>query len=720
MKTLHSSTYKTIKKTVVPAVLASLLLMLNASAQSDDLPQTNASDQEMIENHALRLQSNSIDTIGLYDDLIQAKMRLEQKQTGELLAKTYRHLAEYHNKKISVDSVEYYYNKAADLYKELGLNVLQADMYLLLEDAYKQRAQYAKAMEVDFKAIEIYEAIANRSGVARVYTRLCDILYYQQDYVEGAEYCQKAIDIQKNLNEPDELAKSYRYKADNLLIIGDYAEALNNINQAITVLKNANRSENELAPNYNTRGNIYKYQERYDEAIAEYKKCYAIAKSSNETRGIIPALGNIGHVYRIQGKYEEALPYTLEAIQLMKESGKLTNLAENYMHAAGSYKALGNYEKALEYQELYHEEKLRTLNLIVDQLESELQIKYETVKKDERIGMQEAELQKQKRIQLLYFGIGFLLLVIVAGMYFTIKNNKKKRLELLKLNEEIKTNQVQLERSNKKLQDSLNELKATQAQLIQSEKMASLGELTAGIAHEIQNPLNFVNNFSEVSYELIDEMKEEIDNNDLDEVKAIAEDIKMNLQKINHHGKRADSIVKGMLQHSRSNSGEKEKVDLNKLTDEYVRLAYHGLRAKNKDFNAQIETHFDENIPQLKLVPQDIGRVILNLITNAFHAVDEKKKENQVTDYIPTVSISTLNKKDEILIKVTDNGKGIPKAVVKKIFEPFFTTKPTGQGTGLGLSMSYEIVKAHGGDIEVDTHVGESTTFTIILPVKTN
>jgi len=262
------------------------------------------------------------------------------------------------------------------------------------------------------------------------------------------------------------------------------------------------------------------------------------------------------------------------------------------------------------------------------------------------------------------------------------------------------------------LEKALTELKATQAQLIQSEKMASLGELTAGIAHEIQNPLNFVNNFSEVSAELLEELMEELQKGDWEEAKALAEDITQNLHKIVHHGKRADGIVKGMLQHSRSSDGKKEPTDLNALADEYLRLAYHGLRAKDKSFNATLESHFDPGIGQVEMVPQEIGRVILNLLTNAFYAVSEKAREGQ-NGYVPTVAIKTYREDGRVVVSVSDNANGIPEKVLEKIFQPFFTTKPTGEGTGLGLSMSYDIVRAHGGDLEVQTQEGSGTTFFI-------
>ncbi len=277
-----------------------------------------------------------------------------------------------------------------------------------------------------------------------------------------------------------------------------------------------------------------------------------------------------------------------------------------------------------------------------------------------------------------------------------------------------------LEEAKNKIEMTLNELKAAQSQLIQSEKMASLGELTAGIAHEIQNPLNFVNNFSEVSKELVEEFKSEKakgkSERDEELEDELLNDIEQNLVKINHHGKRAADIVKGMLQHSRTSSGQKEPTDINALADEYLRLAYHGLRAKDKSFNADFKTHFDPNLPKINVIPQDIGRVLLNLINNAFYAVNERSKKGE-EGFKPIVSVSTVKVSDKLEIKVADNGPGIPEEIKDKIFQPFFTTKPTGRGTGLGLSLSYDIVKAHGGELKVETKEGEGTEFIIIIPV---
>ena len=271
------------------------------------------------------------------------------------------------------------------------------------------------------------------------------------------------------------------------------------------------------------------------------------------------------------------------------------------------------------------------------------------------------------------------------------------------------------------LKQSLENLKATQSQLVQSEKMASLGELTAGIAHEIQNPLNFVNNFSEVNTELVDELKSELATGNIQSATAIADNIKDNEEKISHHGKRADAIVKSMLQHSRTSSGQIELTDINALADEYLRLTYHGLRAKDKTFNVRFETDFDHGIGKINIVQQDIGRMLLNLINNAFYAASLPARgglSEADNKKIPTVWLTTKREGNKVVISVRDNGPGIPTNTLDKIFQPFFTTKPPGQGTGLGLSLSYDIVKAHGGEIKVETKEGDGTTFLVNLPVN--
>jgi signal transduction histidine kinase len=407
---------------------------------------------------------------------------------------------------------------------------------------------------------------------------------------------------------------------------------------------------------------------------------------------------SLASFFKSRGIYDSALYYAHKAYEFA-----ITNKVKNSELAAATLLS-SLYESsdpraALQYQKiamaakdsLYGSENVLAVKTLA----------FEEKEKQNEILM--TKMAYRNKIKIYVSLAGLVLVLFVALLLY--RNNRNER----------KANAL-LQQQKNEIAKALSDLKTTQSQLVQSEKMASLGELTAGIAHEIQNPLNFVNNFSEVNSELIAEMKEEIKKGNFDGVKSIASDIEANEQKIKHHGKRADAIVKNMLQHSRTSSGQKEPTDINALADEYLRLAYHGLRAKDKSFNATTKTDFGENIGAVNIIPQDIGRVILNLINNAFYAIDEKKKKT--TDgYEPTVSVITRKEKDKVEIKVKDNGNGIPQKVVDKIFQPFFTTKPTGQGTGLGLSLSYDIVKAHGGELKVETKEGEGSEFIIQLSV---
>ncbi|HTB30861.1 MAG TPA: HAMP domain-containing sensor histidine kinase, partial [Bacteroidia bacterium] len=319
-------------------------------------------------------------------------------------------------------------------------------------------------------------------------------------------------------------------------------------------------------------------------------------------------------------------------------------------------------------------------------------------------------------IYILSFVLTILYIIRRRSVILLKQNRRLEHKVRLRTNEVIQQKEaIELQRDD--LEQAISKLKVMQAQLIHTEKMASLGELTAGIAHEIQNPLNFVNNFSEVNKEMIVEMKEELKSGNNKGALTIANDIELNEDKINHHGKRADAIVKGMLQHSQSGSGSKEPTNINSLADEYMRLSYHGVRAKDKDFKAELVSHFDRDLPKIDVVPQDIGRVLLNLFNNAFYAVHQKQK-NTGNDYKPEVIVTTTTENGQVVIKVKDNGAGIPDAIKAKIMQPFFTTKPTGEGTGLGLSLTYDmVVKGHGGTIDMNSKEGEGSEFIITLPL---
>jgi two-component system, NtrC family, sensor kinase len=437
----------------------------------------------------------------------------------------------------------------------------------------------------------------------------------------------------------------------------------------------------------------------YREADSLLQKCWNYVKEYKIP--VTPASGFVEPDYYLallrteEKKYPEAIALLLKNIERIK--AVRLSVLRDYKLLASLYEKAGDHLKAKEVYKSFislqdsittDQSKYRTISF-----ETEQQIT------DNEIAISKLESKNKLSAQSRNFtiGIAVLLLILAGSIYYRFQSKKK---------------------ANAVLERTLTELKSTQSQLIQSEKMASLGELTAGIAHEIQNPLNFVNNFSEVNSELISELVDEVDKGNTGGVKLIAADIRDNSYKINHHGKRADAIVKGMLQHSSSGSGKKEPTDINALADEYLRLAYHGLRAKDNSFNATMKTDFDPSIGNVNIVPQDIGRVILNLISNAFYAVNERLRQAQPDNtYEPTVEVSTKKTGNKIEVMVKDNGNGIPAKVLDKIFQPFFTTKPTGQGTGLGLSLSYDIVKAHGGELKVETTEGEGSGFIITLPV---
>ena len=468
---------------------------------------------------------------------------------------------------------------------------------------------------------------------------------------------------------------------------------------------------------YSNMGNIYMKKRDKAMAVQYYRKGIQSALEQNNNMALHDIYTSLTHFYLFEEKNtDSSLYYARKKLSILQSQGS-KDLGQAYADLSASYELNNKMDSAYKYKSL----ALISTNSS-DKARIESLTKMQTLEFDEQLKLQELEKEKtenQNKIRTYSMLAGIGVFMIIAFLLYRNNLNRKKANELL-----LHKN-VEIEQQKKNVEQTLTELRSTQAQLIQSEKMASLGELTAGIAHEIQNPLNFVNNFSEINTELIDELKSEKSkvkserNEQLEE--ELLNDIAENEKKINHHGKRADAIVKGMLQHSQSNAGVKEPTDMNKLADEYFRLAYHGLRAKDKTFNATLKTDYDESIGSINIIPQDIGRVLLNLINNAFYAVNEKqqaestKQKAQGNAYEPTVSVSTKKVGNKVEIKVVDNGNGIPQKIVDKIFQPFFTTKPTGQGTGLGLSLSYDIVKAHGGEIKVESKEGEGSEFLILL-----
>ena len=446
-------------------------------------------------------------------------------------------------------------------------------------------------------------------------------------------------------------------------------------------------------------GRIYAVKGNIPMANEYYRKSLVASAQNGYYRGVVASNLLLAEYYNKSGVPDSAFFHINDALTAAQYLDAPDLLLRSYKEFANYYRIARNNDSTVKYQSL--------IIKINDSLFNTKQTQeFQNIDFNEQQRLSEIEEAKNaERVKLrMYALISGLIIFLAIGIIIYRNSLQRKKANIL------------LSQQKSKLEKALDTLKTTQNQLVQSEKMASLGEMTAGIAHEIQNPLNFVNNFSEVNAELLDELTDELEKNNKEEAINIARDIKENEEKIIFHGKRADAIVKSMLQHSRSSSGKKELTDINALADEYVRLAYHGLRAKDKSFNAKFETDFDKSIQPINVIPQEIGRVLLNLINNAFHAVSEKEKQNG-GNYDPTVTVTTNRVGDKVELRVKDNGHGIPQKVLDKIFQPFFTTKPAGQGTGLGLSLSYDIItKGHGGEFRVETKEGEGTVFIVSLP----
>jgi signal transduction histidine kinase len=455
----------------------------------------------------------------------------------------------------------------------------------------------------------------------------------------------------------------------------------------------------------NNIGTVYLKKRNYVLSKKYFAESVQVSQQQNNLQTLASAFLRLSDIFSVIGDRDSSLWYAKKGLEISQSTGSPDLLVSAYTSLSSIYKFRNNVDSAFKYQGFAMAAK--------DSLNNVEKIKqFQNIGFDEQLKVRELEKEKienQNKIRTYGMLASIAVFMLIAFLLYRNNRNRKKANELLQKQKE------EIGEQKKNVEQTLSELKATQQQLIQSEKMASLGELTAGIAHEIQNPLNFVNNFSEVNREMLDEATEEIDNGNIDEVKNILNDIKENEEKINYHGKRADRIVKGMLQHSQQTKGIKEPTDINALCDEYLRLSYHGMRAKDKSFNADFKIDFDESIEKINVIPQDIGRVLLNLFNNAFYAVNEKKKL-MANNYQPLAKVSTKRLNDKVEIRVEDNGNGIPQTIVDKIFQPFFTTKPTGEGTGLGLSLSYDIIKAHGGGIRVETIENEETAFIIQLP----
>jgi two-component system, NtrC family, sensor kinase len=604
------------------------------------------------------------------------------------------------------------------------------------------------------KAIELGEKINYLNGCHAGYVEMAFVLNSAGNYGKALDIAYKSLKIAEKLKTDRQIRM-----AESYLFIGQINArnnfdtiALDELHKSIRLFEEVGVSKDIMswAP-YTNSALIYLKWKVLDSALFYAQKSYDVALNYPVRNRVFlsAAASTLANVYLKLGRIQIAHEYFLHAIEtdkrfdapllrvrlfnnfarFYKNIGKLDSciyfadrafqLCRNHQFGeqatdaaslvAQTYEQLGKPDSALKYTKIFIAAKDTIFNqskLLQIQL---LNFDEGQRQKDIKRAIDEAQERYKNKVR-------YYTLIATAGIFLFLtlilyRNNRNKQIA----NKSLELQKKEIDQQRTKAESTLHELRSTQSLLIQSEKMASLGELTAGIAHEIQNPLNFMNNFSEVNKELIEEMKQELVVGNITEATIIANNIQQNEDKINHHGRRADAIVKGMLQHSRKNSGQKEPADLNALADEYLRLSYHGLRANDKSFDASMKTDFDKSIGKINIIPQDIGRVLLNLYNNAFYSLIEKKKQ-QGERFEPLISVGTKKVGDKVEIRVKDNGNGIPPKVMDKIFQPFFTTKPVGQGTGLGLSLSYDIIKAHGGEINVETKEGEGAEFVILIP----
>jgi two-component system, NtrC family, sensor kinase len=619
---------------------------------------------------------------------------------------------------IRQDSAIFYFGEGIELADKINYLKGSYAGYAKLAFVLNTASNYGKSMEMAIKSLKIAENLPSDrlESMARSYNSMGLVNRRMNNDKIAWEQCLQSIELSKEAGIRAEKMNMGPFMNVALVYLKwkDYDSALAFAKNSYDIVMHyPPRAQAQLSVAASTVANVYEETGKFQLARKYYLDGLASDKRFNVPLLRARLFDNFARFYKKIALYDSCIYYAKKAFELgqLHPFGELTTDAASLV--AQSYELLKKPDSALKYTKIFMASKDTIFNqskLIQIQL-----LNFDEGQRQKEIQRAISEAQERYTNKVRYFA-----LIATAGILLLIslllyRNNRNK----LIANRTLELQKKEVDAQKTKAENALLELKSMQSQLIHAEKMASLGELTAGVAHEIQNPLNFVNNFSEVNKEMLEELKTERSkpeaerNKDVEE--GIINDLIENEEKINHHGKRADAIVKGMLQHSRSSSGTKEATDINVLADEHLRLAFLGAKAKDKDTDPTITTDFDSSITSIQVVPQDIGKVLLNLYNNAFYAVNEKKKLEKET-YDPRISVSTKRIGDRIQICIRDNGLGIQQKNLDKIFQPFFTTKPTGQGTGLGLSLSYDIVKAHTGEIKVSTKDGDFTQFTVDLP----
>jgi signal transduction histidine kinase len=655
-------------------------------------------------------QDKNIDS--LKQELTFAKQDTSRVQLMVSISYNYRYL--------NLDSSNYYGLQALEMANKIDYLKGKVQATNRMSFFYRYTGNLPKALELSFKVLQLTENHPLEEETAIALSAIGNVYNELEDFSKALSYYKKVRLVKEKANQTADILYCYVF-----MNIGAQFEEINQLDSAWYYFQKSlqvfEKSKIEIVPQlYRHFGKVQFKSGNMPIALGYYRKSLQVTNTIKNQSALSSVLLALSELYQKVNQPDSSIYYAKNAFfEAQKISSKNKEMVAAALQLSKLYEKINTneafryYKIAVETKDnLYGSSNLEAIQTIVSQEEE----------RKKEIETNRIKYQNQLKQYALLAGLGVLLLF---ALFLYHNNLKEKKAKIL------------LQEKNQIIEQTLVNLKSTQAQLIQSEKLASLGELTAGIAHEIQNPLNFVNNFAEVSAEMLGEMKDELKAGNTAEAIEIADDLERNLSKINHHGQRASSIVKGMLEHSRASTGVKEPTDLNALADEYLRLAYHGLRAKDSSFNAAMETHFDPDLPLVSVIPQDIGRVMLNLINNAFYAVAERRllssaevsrstvhqravETLHVTSlqFQPTVTLSTQKTGDQIIIKVQDNGNGIPESIREKIFQPFFTTKPTGQGTGLGLSLAYDIVtKGHGGTLEVESTEGCGSAFSIKLSV---
>ncbi|MES1221069.1 MAG: ATP-binding protein [Bacteroidota bacterium] len=599
-------------------------------------------------------------------------------------------------------------------YATEGLELAKKNSYLegealctnALGNVFFKVGDYSRALEMYNRNLELKQKLKNASP-AVTYFNIANVYTEQQDHRHALYYVFKTKQVDEEQNDSTGILFDLYSLSCIYLRMNDYDSALY-YGQEAAALASHLQDKNLAGAIHNNFAEIYRSKNELALAAKYFQLSIPYSQAINDNEVLAANYAGLAKIYRQRVMTDSSVFFAKKSLAIAQAAPFLKQVYENSELLADLFKNKKQFDSAFKYQGLsiaikdsiYNVEKIKKIQ------------NYKLLEQQKQQAIDMAAMRTRSLVKL--YSVIFISLVLLMIAILLWRNNKRR-----------KKDYAALELQKEKTDEAYKELKATQEHLIHSEKMASLGELTAGIAHEIQNPLNFVNNFSEVSSELIKEMVEEADKGNVDEVKTIAAEVKQSLERINHHGKRADAIVKGMLQHSQSGSGQKELTDINALVKEYLDLTYHGIQAKDKSFYCSMHADLDEAIGKINIIPQDIRRVLLNLYNNAFYAMKEKAKSvmslsdsgNSNAAYEPVVSVSTQKINNKVEIRVKDNGKGIPDKIRNKIFQPFFTTKPTGQGTGLGLSLAYDIMKAHGGNIRVETRENVYSEFILQMPL---